>query len=232
MRLLSLTAILLFLACSSSAEIIFEDSFDTGYSDNWTMFYDWYWADGRMYSDLGHSDNALGGGDPGCGYYIMSLDVMTTSANQVFAFVLFSQRDPSIPFDTYPNDCLTGYVFHIHTGTPGLIYEVNCSGVWHDYLDDWSILTPGVITHIQCGHLSGYLVYRHWEEGQSVPDWQYSRTHSSGWRHGYWYIFSRSDTLGTWIDNVRVEGTGTVGVELCVVSRVIHSQPKSNRHPL
>jgi len=202
------------VANNAPAVILFEDSFDSGPSDNWTMFYDWYWADGRMYSDIGHKDNALGGGELGCSNYIMSLDVMPTGTNQEFAFVLFSQRDPAVAFDTYPGDCLTGYVFHIHTGTPGLVYEVNCSGAWQDYLGDWSILTPLVVTHVQCGQLGENLVYRHWQEGNPVPDWQYSRPHTTGWHQGYWYIFNRDNAPGTWIDNVRIEGEGVVNTEV------------------
>jgi hypothetical protein len=109
--------------------------------------------------------------------------------------------------------CLTGYVFHIHTGSTGTIYEVNCNGVWQDFLGAWSVLTAGETTHVQCGQLGEDLVYRHWQDGQPVPDWQYTRPHPTGWRQGYWYIFDRDSAPGTWIDNVRVEGTGAVGID-------------------
>jgi len=192
------------------AEVLFEDDFNDGLDDNWTMTWDWYWSDGRMYSDVGYNDNALGGGDYGCVQYLISFDLFPAAADQKFAFVVTSQLDPILGFG--PPYCLDGYIAHIHTGTPGQIYAEYCGSLWMDYLGNESILTPGIIYHVQFGHLDGNLVYRHWAEGSPAPDWLYSKHLGSGatYQQGYWYIFVLDDGPGTWIDNFQVDGLGVV----------------------
>ncbi len=199
-------------ALPSSADILFQDSFDTAPDDAWVIPNGgWQWSDGRFQntSSCGFQTcmSPIFVGRPDWVDATLKVDFTPTSGGVIYLMVGMSA--PSL----FELGAASGWCLDMGWGDHAAIVYGGSSPAGQELAEDWTglwHLSVGVTYTVEFGKAGDQAFARIYPAGSAAPDWQLRATDtrpSVGWCG-----FSTWATTG-YLDNVVVTGSGVVPVE-------------------